>query len=46
MHLKKLLIDGTDINLVKMAFPGILASPKAQNLIIRGLRKLDGQTGF
>ena len=34
MHLKKMFIDGTDSNLMKMAFLAILASPKAQNLII------------
>ena len=34
MHLKKLVIGGASGNVMKMAFPAILASPKAQNLII------------
>ena len=34
MHLKKLVIGGAIGNLTKMTFPVILASPKAQNLII------------
>ena len=34
MHLKKLAIGGANGNVMKMAFPAILASPKAQNLII------------
>ena len=34
MHLKKLAIGGANSNVMKMAFPAILASPKAQNLII------------
>ena len=34
MHLKKLAIGGANGNVMKMAFPVILASPKAQNLII------------
>ena len=34
MHLKKLAIGGANGNVMKMAFPVILASLKAQNLII------------
>ena len=34
MHLKKLVIGGASGNVMKMAFPAILASPKAQSLII------------
>ena len=40
MHLKKLVIDGAESNLMKLVFPSILASPKAQNLIIPS--KIDG----
>ena len=32
--LQKLVIGGADSNSMKIAFPAILASPKAQNLIV------------